>query len=205
MIDWPPTLPKEKHQELQDIATDWATQNGLIIRSVTDGNPTAIHAPFALFPSPFPKSGYQFANEIQPLFNSLVDRVARDHEFLVSVMEGLSKADEFTSRIYKIYLENLNHPQKVWCGIHRSDYLLHYENGTPMIKQVELNTIASSFSSLSGKTQELHHYLSKRTNFFNEHAPETIDIHQKALPKNISGSAIAKGLAQAHSLYGNPK
>ncbi|KAJ3322635.1 hypothetical protein HDV06_002849 [Boothiomyces sp. JEL0866] len=197
---WPPNLPEEKQQELLKLAIDWATANGLIVRS--PGTEMAVHAPFALFPSPFPKQGYELAHKIQPLFNILVDRVAKDGEFLGSIMESLSESDEFTHRIYDIYKTKLS-KQSIWMGIHRSDYLVHFEK-QPMIKQVELNTIASSFSSLSSKTDLLHRYLANRTDFFNEFAPGHLDIKTSAFPKNESGTAIASGLAKAHSLYGVP-
>ncbi|KAJ3276092.1 hypothetical protein HDV01_006262 [Terramyces sp. JEL0728] len=189
---WPPNLPEEKQQELLKLAIDWATANGLIVRSA--GTEMAVHAPFALFPSPFPKQGYELAHKIQPLFNILVDRVAKDKD--------LSESDEFTRRVYDIYKAKPS-KQTIWMGIHRSDYLVHFDK-QPMIKQVELNTIASSFSSLSSKTDLLHRYLANRTDFFNEFAPEHLDIKTTAFPKNESGAAIANGLAKAHFLYGSP-
>ncbi|KAJ2995175.1 hypothetical protein HDV02_001001 [Globomyces sp. JEL0801] len=202
MLNWPPQLPAEKLDELRVLSVDWATSNGLIIRSQIENVPYALHAPFALFPSPFPRSGYELAIQIQPLFNNLVDRVARDHQFLTEIMESLSKSDEFTHKVYQIYKKTLNHKQKIWMGIHRSDYLLHYEDNQPSIKQVELNTIASSFSSLSSKTDQLHHYISNRTDFFNEFAPNHTNINAKDFPKNHSGKSIAQGIAKAFELYG---
>ena len=43
-------------------------------------------------------------------------------------------------------------------GLFRSDYMVHQEDGntTPVIKQVEFNTIASSFGGLSAQTSDLH-------------------------------------------------
>jgi hypothetical protein len=42
-------------------------------------------------------------------------------------------------------------------GIHRSDYLIHAgANEAPKLQQVELNTIAASFSSLSTLVSRLH-------------------------------------------------
>ena len=66
---------------------------------------------------------------------------------------------------------------------------------------MELNTIASSFSSLSSKVSDLHHYLSKRTDFFNDHAPGFLNILPENLPSNDSGKAIALGIATAWKLY----
>jgi glutathione synthase len=202
MFDWPPQLPKEKLNQLSSIAIDWATLNGLVIRSMTNDIPTAVHAPFSLFPCPFPLKPFERAIKLQPLFNLLVDKVARDDEFLCSIMDSLSTADEFTNQIYQIYLKTRHHPQSIWMGIHRSDYMLDSIDEELGIKQVELNTISSSFSSLSSKTRDLHEYLSVKTGFFNELTPNQIDIKANMLPSNTSGTSIAKALAKAHDAYG---
>lgn len=197
MIDpYPPNLPAERIKELETISLDWAAANGLIVRQNH-----VVHAPFALFPSPFPRKCYELAKQIQPLFNALVDEVARDKEFIDGIMTSLASSDEFTHRVYQIYL-NHKSTQNVWMGIHRSDYLLHVENKEPTIKQVELNTIAASFSSLSSKTDQLHRYLGKRTDFFNQEAPQYLDIKLEQFPENKSGVSIADGLAKACKLYG---
>ena len=45
-------------------------------------------------------------------------------------------------------------------GLFRSDYMIHVDstgaNPTPEIRQVEFNTIASSFGGLGAKVSELH-------------------------------------------------
>jgi glutathione synthase len=62
----------------------------------------------------------------------------------------------FLSKIDKILisLKNLS------LGLFRSDYMVHQDlespNSTPYIKQVEFNTIASSFGGLSSQTSKLH-------------------------------------------------
>jgi hypothetical protein len=148
---WPPNLPKEKEEELKHLAIDWCSTNGLIVRNQS----SFIHVPFSLFPSPFPRNCFDFAKDIQPIFNTLVDKVASDSDFINRVISDLSKHDQFTSSLYEVY--QITSQQNITLGIHRSDYLLH---GDESIKQVELNTVASSFSSLSGLTTDLHQFLS---------------------------------------------
>lgn len=47
--------------------------------------------------------------------------------------------------------------QKITLGIHRSDYMVHSVEGKEKtLKQVELNTIAASFSNLSSLVSEMH-------------------------------------------------
>jgi glutathione synthase len=47
-----------------------------------------MHAPFALFPTPFPQSKWNQASDLAPIFNELVDRVSLDGQFL---QESLSR------------------------------------------------------------------------------------------------------------------
>ena len=65
------------------------------------------------------------------------------------------KHDEFTNQlmnIYKTVLASDTPPQRCVLGLHRSDYMQHEVAGDPrVLLQVELNTIASSFGSLSAK------------------------------------------------------
>jgi hypothetical protein len=48
--------------------------------------------------------------------------------------------------------------QSLSLGLFRSDYMVHQEDddATPVVKQVEFNTIASSFGGLSAETSNLH-------------------------------------------------
>jgi glutathione synthase len=71
----------------------------------------------------------------------------------------------------------------------------------PTIKQVEFNTISSSFSSLSALVSKLHSYL-----FASIEVPTRSLIKTGAeleLPKNDSMESVAKGLAKAWDLYGS--
>ncbi|KAL7752216.1 Glutathione synthetase [Sorochytrium milnesiophthora] len=203
---YPPALSALQYDALRDLATDWALSHGLVIRPAADASSAqpkrgvAVHAPLALFPSPFPRHCYDKAVALQPLFNSLVHKVAHNHAFLASIMDSLSLVDDFTGKLYNIYkavqVEGVS--QHVSLGIHRSDYLLHaHEDGTLGIKQVELNTIASSFGSLSELTSQLH-----RTDYYNRpDDTESLDIRANALAKSTSLQCIAEGIGKAHGLY----
>jgi hypothetical protein len=53
---------------------------------------------------------------------------------------------------------SLKFKQHLSLGLFRSDYMVHQgdPDATPLIKQVEFNTIASSFGGLSSQTSNLH-------------------------------------------------
>ncbi|TPX63011.1 glutathione synthase [Powellomyces hirtus] len=215
---YPPPLSEAQLDELKTHAVDWALAHGLVVRAPTSSGaspaesavPAVTHAPVALFPSPFPRKLFEQALVLQPLFNELVDNVARDHEFLTEVMDSLAKVDDFTGRLYDIYkrVHEEGISQSISLGLHRSDYLLHVPadapNTEPVLQQVELNTIASSFSSLSHLTHDLHRFLAKRTGFFNDASLPSPDITLDALPENTSIRSIAKGIGKAWELYEVP-
>ncbi len=207
---------------LLESALDWALANGLVMRAPGSSGPppssfSVVHAPFALNPSVFPAAEYHKVVSVQPIWNTLVDRIAKDAEFLEQVMEqwvgdfsfkvhrsdslaptshptsvysrylpmidhdwlggfasvtshpplySLGKYDDFTGRIYDIYktAKREGRLHDIRLGLHRSDYMIHAPHGIGKVKgetklyQVEINTIASSFSSLSSKVSDLHRW-----------------------------------------------
>jgi glutathione synthase len=67
------------------------------------------------------------------------------------------------------------------------------------VKQVEFNTIASSFGGLSSQVSGLHRHLSSIDAY-----PEEISsvINESSLPPSESAHALATGMAKAHQAYG---
>ncbi|KAH9276830.1 glutathione synthetase [Batrachochytrium salamandrivorans] len=167
--------------------------------------PLTVHIPFSLFPSPYPRDCFDLASRLQPLYNALVDSIARDAQFIEEVMDSIANVDNFTYRLFKVYKEASGHPssQKIWMGLHRSDYLLHQPSidDTGLLQQVELNTVSSAFPSLSSLTTSLHRYLASRTSFFNPPSRNMSDIHS-CLASNHSLTNIVDALGKAWDLYG---
>ena len=62
------------HPPLQDKALD---------KSI----PCFTHAPFTLFPSPFPREAFEEAKRVQQDFNLLVHKVSLDHEYLSQITQ----------------------------------------------------------------------------------------------------------------------
>ncbi len=73
--------------------------------------------------------------------------------------------------------------------------------GASTIKQVELNTISSSFSSLSALVSQLHSYLISFTDDWKlcDGIPP-----KPELPPNDSLNSVAKGLGKAWEVYNDP-
>ena len=84
----------------------------------------------------------------------------------------------------------------------RSDYMLDVPSSGsqehPSIKQVEFNTISSSFGALSSKVTDLHRFLVQSQTYPDESAPALND-----LPENKAIDGLVHGLAEAHKAYGS--
>jgi len=75
------------------------------------------------------------------------------------------------------------------------------DNGEPIsLKQVEFNTISSSFGTLSQRSSELHRYLYKSTQYYGS-SPH---LRAESFPPNHTAAGLAEGLAEAHKAYGVP-
>ncbi|KHN43261.1 Glutathione synthetase, chloroplastic [Glycine soja] len=196
------------HQQfLHTIAYDalvWTSLHGLLVgdksvqRSGSVPGVGLVHAPVALFPTPFPENHWREACELAPIFNELVDRVSLDATFLHDSLSRTKKADEFTSRLLDIHsmMIQINKKEEIRLGLHRSDYML--DEKTKSLLQVELNTIASSFASLSNLVTELHRYI------LSCHG-KLLELDSKRIPANDAVNQYADALAKAWSEYNNPR
>lgn len=97
-------------------------------------------------------------------------------------------------------------PQPLTLGLFRSDYMVHLDpsdaSAAPTVKQVEFNTIASSFGGLSSQVSALHKYLTA-TEAYPEESSSI--IKNSALPLSKSVPSLAAGLADAHTAYGSSR
>lgn len=135
---------------------------------------TIIHAPFTLYPSPFSKPLYQNALDLQVVWNELVPKLSQSYEFIDWIVDRLLGKDLFVQRLYQIeqnrrQKQPSNVPSMV---ILRSDYMMHCPMFTNdelehsihsrkqirsslQLKQVEINTMASSFGTLSNQLHNI--------------------------------------------------
>ena len=179
--------------------------NGLMY---TDGKLNWSAAPVSIFPSAFSTQAFQYAKNLQPVLNEVVDAISRDRPFLTSQLQSSAESDEFICKLLKIY-ESV--PESILqsgiqFGIHRSDYMV---NDVGLCKQIEINTIASSFGCLSKRIGELHSFLLKRYEsnyFFTTLLKESVGefISENHIPEpNPSIERLAHAIASAHNTYVN--
>ncbi|KAJ2270381.1 Glutathione synthetase, partial [Coemansia sp. RSA 370] len=193
-------------QQYVELAVDWEAMHGLLFRA--PGSETAtwqqtalVPAPITLAPSPIPRSSFDLVVSLQPTLNTLFDRISRDHDFLVSTLQSLGTSDEFTTRVFQMYLKQRLEGAKKPCviGIHRSDYLIN-AGAELQAKQVEFNTIAASFASLSAVVGDFHRYMLERTAY--KHLLKAGLITREQIPPNESLTSIGDGIAAGFELYG---
>ena len=187
----------------------WCGLHGLMY---TDGGYNWTPAPLSLLPNVFNRDAYNYAYQIQPILNLLIDRISRDKSFLLLYLSDVCNSDEFTKRLLDIYLTiDNNYLQScIQCGILRSDYMLNHDNN--QLLQVEINTIASSFGYLSHKVSNFHRHLLDRYQdseelhqILNEITMEEKKRYSsKDIVDNPSNIELSKCLAIAHHEYNDP-
>lgn len=214
--EYPPEISKEEEHYLLSNLKDWSIAHGLAVRpapsfvqpSQDPSGVLASTAPVTLFPSLFPKSCFEEGLAIQKAYNELYSAIARDEAWLQSIVEELVDIDDFVAKLWQTHLavKKEGYVQDLSLGLFRSDYMVHkdptHSDPAPGLKQVEFNTIASSFGGLSSQVSALHKYLLTIDAY---PASATSVIKAEALRQSKSASSLAEGLATAHKAYGASK
>ena len=92
---YPPDLSAEQEQWLVQAVKDWTIEHGLVVRpapavvadEINPHHVLATNAPVTLFPSPFPKSLFDQARDLQTAYNDLYAAVASDESWLESILK----------------------------------------------------------------------------------------------------------------------
>ena len=184
-------------------------------------------APVAVTLQPLVLQKHSFAHicDIMPLWNAVIDRVARDKKFLVEAIAPIAETDEtFTAKqleIYKrLYCDEKVPMQSTMLGILRSDYMRDkFYQPPPQTdageavgeiksaewKHIEINTIAASFGALSTKAGQLQEFLA-RVRHAAPYRPPDADLPSPTAAANAiavsqSLQEIPAGLAKAHQWF----
>ncbi|KAF5656402.1 glutathione synthetase [Fusarium denticulatum] len=206
---YPPTLKTEEKDALIETVKDWSIGNGLAVRPPPTVIPAeadpksiaAINVPVTLFPSPFPKQCFAQGKAVQKTYNELYASVSRDEEFLAQVVKEVSDGDEFIRNLWDVHTK-VKAEGYTQASLFRSDYMVHQDpeasKSSLQVKQVEFNTIASSFGGLSTHTSALHKYLATA-----EYPILDNSITQGSLdlPENASTRGLAAGIVKAYNIY----
>ncbi|KAK0265127.1 Glutathione synthetase [Friedmanniomyces endolithicus] len=214
--EYPPDQSDEEQKYLLTSLKDWSIAHGLAVRPTTTyvsaeidpSGALATTAPVTLFPSLFPRVCFEQAKSVAQDYNELYSAIASDEEWLKQTVEELVDIDDFIAQLWKVHLavKQQGYVQPLNLGLFRSDYMVHTDpanaQSRPCVKQVEFNTIASSFGGLSTQVSALHKYLFTVGAY--PEAPLSV-ISDAALPESTSVPGLAMGMAKAHEAYGPSK
>ncbi|PKY04454.1 glutathione synthase [Aspergillus campestris IBT 28561] len=206
--DYPPSLDSAQQDFLVQKIKDWSAQNGLMIRpghiskDVDPNGVLATNAPVTVFPSPFPRSCFEQAQGLQTLYNKLYAEITCDVEWLSKIMADLIEVDDFVSRLWKVHqaVDKEGYAQTLSLGLYRSDYMPHAGPSGLSLKQIEFNTISSSFGGLSTRVAALHTELLNSPGY-----PSHPLLDSNKPPVNTAVQTLAAGLAAGHTAYGPSK
>jgi len=194
----PLDMKPEKLNDLAEKAKEFALLHGIGLRQKDNlDNDAMTFAPFLLFPTPFPANEFKKAIELQPVLNELMHKVAHDDGFLRKALEQTIKVDDFTRKLFEIYDEVISTggpAQEIDAGLFRSDYFYCLLN--ERVKQVEFNTIASSFGSVTTQLVNQHKYVVQEAGY--SHLLDKI-------PENNALFGLASALVKCWKIYARPK
>lgn len=92
---YPPEQISDEIGHIVSIIKDWSIAHGLAVRPqpalvAAEADPHGIlatTAPVTLFPSPFPRTCFDQARNIQQAYNELYASISRDEDFLKAIVE----------------------------------------------------------------------------------------------------------------------
>lgn len=93
MNSYPPKATEKELSETIIVAIDWALAHGLVVRPSLDkqgifaNNAAVTHAPFALYPTPFPRKEFEQAKKLQQPWNTLIHKMSNDQDLISETME----------------------------------------------------------------------------------------------------------------------
>uniref|UniRef100_A0A3Q1H359 Glutathione synthetase n=1 Tax=Anabas testudineus TaxID=64144 RepID=A0A3Q1H359_ANATE len=188
----------DKLKNLVDEVKDLAFLYGIVFRTHETPNSSEVvtYAPFTLFPSPFPKAAFLQALALQTHFNTLVNKISQDPDFLEEALAGTVQADDFTAKLFDIYrkVQQEGRTQSIVVGLNRSDYMVDQrEDGTVSLKQIEINTISAGGFGVSDRLSVVHRHVLKSVGLLEE---------SRSVPDNNRTPGMCAALAKAWELYG---
>lgn len=209
------TMSSKQSSLLDDVAADpvtitnlvedaiaWCSQHGLVYGAGLSDLPVAtVPAPVSLLPVAYPRATFEKAKRAATAFNTMIDAVSRDDDYLQTTLRSAARHDDFTARLLQLHSATAgvraarrDTPRDFLLAINRSDYMLH--SPTSALLQVELNTIAASFGCLSTLVCRMHRYLLERSG-----APQSV---LDRLPFNDAKAELADALGAAVTAHGAP-
>jgi glutathione synthetase len=141
------------------------------------------HLPCSLVPWEAPGDFVAETEALTALYNDLYHKVGHDDDFLHTELERARAADDFVERLFQA--KSHEQPGKPSLYLNRNDCMPAVQtDGSVWPKQVEMNLMASALGEASQVVSRMHRFLGQHQNV--------------NLKENLSGSGLAKGLADGY-------
>lgn len=200
--DYGKPLSPERLDEMVQRVGGWALLNGVQKKITATEFPERLEPmPFTLFPSILPGDVLRKTRGLQTAFQTVIYKVANDHEFMKECLKGLLNVDDFTKQLWTIYetVRAEGIAQEISLVLTRNDFMMEYRNDndvTQDCKQVEFNTFASGAGGVISSMTDVHRY---------SLSLEDIPFNSEQLPDNHPTAGLADGMVKAWRLYKNKK
>ena len=172
----------------------WANNNQLQMLYKENSSNIFNHVPFTLLPSKISKKMFNDTRQLQAVFTLLINEISRDTDFLYETLSPLN--DDFINNLLNILKQSKQIDTQL--AIIRNDYM--YDVNNDIAKQIEINTIASSFGALSTLVTNMH--LEMLTKLLNkEQDISLIQSYIDAIPENNTLTGLVDTLAITHNHY----
>lgn len=210
---WPPQLTDTQLEVLISNVRDWQITHGSLLKLVAiEDDITVLSHPVGVtaFPTIFPLELFNQALTLQKTYNKLYASIAEDEDWLYETLKDLIAIDPLTSALWGIHeeIKRVGPVQDLNFEIYRSDYMLHIDEAslkkTPVLKQVEFNTVSCAGGVHSNRVSAMHHYLHCSGAYQNVSQQSSAGFQASiefSAPKNRTLETIITGLEQAHSMY----
>ncbi|XP_037101869.1 glutathione synthetase-like isoform X3 [Syngnathus acus] len=186
--------------ELAEVAKDSAFTNGILMRLEISPNSSeeVTYAPITLFPTPVPRALFLQGVAVQTHYNTLVDKISQDPDFLEEALASTITVDDFTARLFEIHRQVLKKGrlQTIVLGLNRSDYMWEMENGHTSLKQIEINTFAAGAGGMASHISDVHRHILRVVG--------QLEDSQRIIDNNPT-LGQAKAVAKAWELYGSKR
>lgn len=193
---------------------DYQLTHGCLLKLVGYEQPSTVpsrNVSLSVTPAPFPSQLFTRAQDLQKPYNTLYMRAASDEAWLHGVLAPLIQTNAFARALWAIHEQVKTHrphgTDDVVCGIFRSDYMLHCAGlASPLLKQVEMNTVCVAGGCHAERAAHLHAHLQRTEDARLFGGPESDRAGRKGpaeatLPTSRNTDALTQALKKAHGLY----
>lgn len=170
--------------------------------------------PHTLLPSRLPAAEFDRAVQVQPIVNALYHNVAHNPLLLEDSLRDTCAVDPFTRKLFELHENSLKEgrARRFSLGLLRSDYML--DDGRPhdlprnrrqdsclsLLRQVEVNTIASSLGGVTPLLAEQH----KRNLHALGYNNTRLRQQNLRMPSSHSTESLANAMLDAWRTFNQP-